>query len=472
MKPAKDNLSSTAKFSILFPISLLTIIALLPMDALAEPGKNQDNINSATTFPNEPLLTDVIIGDSSCRIEWDKTPNIAGHNLYLKLEDETYKPLNSAIIKDSFVRITGLKNGTPYRFAITAINREGEESNASETGLVIPVGFSHKVLPIPGGSSASDYRLFTNPFRAEKNSPKNIFSYFPVYDIKAWRLFSRERDGYKEFNDIPEIAPGRGYWLLTRKNSDIFLSGKTVNPYEPFTVQLHPGWNIIGSPYLFPVEWNEVVLHNKPNAGRTESAAWEFVDGGFRKAASLQPFKGYYFYNGESEDVDFLIPPVPYSPISTIEVKNSNTSGINGISMFGENSWALSLSAADGTYSDHDNVLGVIPNAETNGRAIYTVEPPSWPQHLSLFFTEKGEEDNRLASDIRNSDGEWYAVVSGGENKKVTISWETLKSGPIPLLIDTVSDKEVEMTGTGSYTFARKDLSPRKFIIRSKNSVQ
>jgi len=449
--------------------AIFTAITVAPKPpAFSDTGIAQNSAKRMTGLPEEPLLTNVIVGDSSCRIEWKESQTAAGYNLYLQMEEGTYKLLNTSMIIDDFVRISGLENGQPHRFALTSVNSDGRESAVSETGLVIPVGYSHKILPVSGGSKASDYRLFSFPFRTGKNSPKEIFSYFPVYDINEWRLFSREKDGYKEYSDIPAIEPGRGYWLLTRKNSELFLSGKTVNPYEPFTIQLRPGWNIIGSPYLFSVEWKEVLQHNSPDE-KIESVAWEFANGGFKKADSLEPFKGYYIFNGNSKDAELLIPPIPHHSETYSEEGSSISDMVASASTSGEGGWALSLSAADGAYSDNDNIIGVDPTAETReDGSLRSMEPPSWPQHLSLFFTGKGGENQKFSSDIRKDEGEWLAYVGGGENKKVTISWETMKSGPVPVLIDTISEKEIRMSGNGSYTFARKDMSPRKFIIRSK----
>jgi hypothetical protein len=432
-------------------------------------------IADADESAGEPTLTRVVVGDSRCRIEWEPAVGEDRYNVYLKLPDGQYQLLNPAPIKDDHVRIADLINGKPYRFAVTRVLPDGSESAAAKSGLVIPLGYSHKVINVKGGSKASDYRLISTPYAGRKG-PDEVFAYFPKYDINMWRIFSVERDGFKEFMDIPSIEPGKGYWFLSRDESEIFLSGKTTNAYEPFAVRLHPGWNIIGSPFLFPVSWKEVLIHNLDRAGEVGNAIWEFENGGYRKTASLEPFKGYYLYNGLGGDVEILIPPVPDTAGSSVDDSRSASlqagmfNAESGTAFLNPESpgWAISISADDGTYNDTDNIIGYSPDA-SNGSENFTqsAEPPAWPQHLSFYFTKEGEKDMRRSLDIRSRQGDWLAFVEGGEAKIVTLRWETIKGNPDSLLIDLETGEEIKMGEGGSYRFAREKQSPRKFIIRA-----
>ena len=428
---------------------------------------------------DQPILTRVVVGDSRCRIEWE-TYRDETYNVYLKLPDDQYQLLNPAPITEDHVRIADLVNGKPYRFAVTRTLPDGSESAAAKSGLVIPLGYSHKVIDVKGGSKASDYRLISTPFAGRK-SPDEVFSYFPKYDINMWRIFSVERDGFKEFMDIPSIEPGKGYWFLSRDESEIFLSGKTTNAYEPFAVKLHPGWNIIGSPFLFPINWKEVLIHNQENAGEIGNAIWEFENGGYRKTASLEPFKGYYLYNGFGEDIEILIPPVPDRAETSID--DSRRAGLQA-GMFDAKSgtafldrespgWAISISVDDGTYNDADNIIGYNPDVSNISEDFtQSAEPPAWPQHLSFYFKKEGEENLRRSVDIRNRNGDWAAYVEGGEAKVVTLRWKILKGNPDTLLIDLETGEEIKMGESDSYRFAREKNRSRKFIIRvSKNEM-
>jgi hypothetical protein len=53
-----------------------------------------------------------------------------------------------------------------------------------------------------------------------------------------------------------------------------------------YSIQLQPGWNIIGSPFNAPVPWNAVVEHN-PSISPT-SKLWAF-DESFTEATHLEP---------------------------------------------------------------------------------------------------------------------------------------------------------------------------------------
>ncbi len=419
-----------------------------------------------------PILTSVVAGDSYCKMEWNEAENVSGYNVYLKKEDGSFVPLNSVPIKNEWILVNDLTNGEPYQFGITSIGNDRHESAVTITGLVVPTGYSHSVLQLKGGAKAADYQLFSSPFITERNRPEDIFSYFPSYDTSSWRFFSEDGGEYKEFGDIKSVKPGKGYWFLSRKDMKLFLSGKTKNVYEPTEIELDPGWNVIGSPFLFPVEWSEVLKHNENLSKQIGDAVWEFSDGGFQKSGMFKPFKGYYIFNGYGEKVYLLIPPIPVAPKAIAEVSaniGGTVSAKGPLTTQNGEGWFINIEADDSVYTDRFNLLGVAPLVDAENIAA-VAEPPAWPQHLSFYFVKEGEPiENRRSTDIRSGEDkkEWTAYIEGGETGKVTLRWKGLAgdTGHL-LLIDTVLNRSVDMTKAGSYTFTRNDFSPRRFTIR------
>jgi hypothetical protein len=435
-------------------IICLTLFFFLPVSALA------------AELPS-PELSGVSVSDSSCKIKWKTVEGAQGYNVYLREESGKYTKLNDKPVTDNHVRLVSLINGVPYYFAVTSVSDDEAESPASLTGMVVPTGQATQIIPFKGGARAADYRIFSMPFTTERNRPKDVFAYFPSYDKRMWRIFALARDGYREFHDIAAIEPGKAYWLLSRYDTELFLSGRTVNNYDPFFVQLHPGWNVIGSPFLYTVEWDEVLNRNPDYARFISPVLWQFSSGGFVRAATVEPFEGYYVYNSFGGDVDLLIPPVPMTPRIYDELTASPVS-YSGSSTAGGGGWLMKISAEDGIYHDTDNLIGVNVSADDGPDRLDMAEPPAWPQHLSLYFISDEATAPRLASDIRNSGGDWKAVVEGGENRSVIISWETLAGSPGAVLIDIDGGRTIDMQRQSSYSFIRSDLSPRGFIIRTR----
>ena len=88
-----------------------------------------------------PEISEVISGNNSARILFDKVPN-ASEYLVSYVNDKGEDVVSEKTITD-FVDIEGLTNGKTYSFKLIAINDKGE-SNPSEAKQIIPNG---KPLP-------------------------------------------------------------------------------------------------------------------------------------------------------------------------------------------------------------------------------------------------------------------------------------------------------------------------------------
>lgn len=400
--------------------------------------------------------------ESSCRIEWTPQPGAAGYNVYIQVEDGRFSRLNPKPLRDNFVRLKDLVNGKPYYFAVTSVDAQGEESSASATGMVVPTGFHYATIPVKGGRRAADYMLFSVPYNTGAKTVAELFPYLPAYDAGKWRIFSIENGAYREYADIGGIAPGKAFWFISAVRRELFFSGATVDNDKPFHLRLNPGWNLIGAPFLYPVDWKEALDKNPGLAPYLGKAVWEFNQGGFDKTGTLQPYRGYMVFSSLDTPADLLFPPVPATP--KIYEELSPTS-IPANMENGE--WRMKLSATDGIYRDSDNYLGIDPGAE-NPDALNEAEPPAWPQHLSVYFVRKNDHETRRSSDVRAKSKNWTAVVEGGENRQVTLSWQVLSGKPDAVLLDVTANSRIDMGRQTHYTFTRKNLLPRKFIISAR----
>ena len=443
-------------------MKIFAVIATVLYFALSAPLAAASEILS-------PEITVITVGDSSCKIVWEQVPEAAGYNIYAREQSGKYLKLNDEPLEKEFVRLVSLANGMPYYFAITSVDGKGRESAASMTGMVVPVGQATKLLTFKGGNRAADYRIFTVPYEMRKKSPRKVFGYFPSYDANQWRMFTMDRGGYREFGDIKSIEPGKAYWLLARYDMDLFLSGRTVNSYDPFFVQLAPGWNVIGSPFLYPVRWADVMAKNPDYSQFISPALWQFSDGGFTKADTLNPFEGYYVFNSFAGDVEVVIPPDPSTPqlydelsLQSAQSPSRQSAG----SSTGGSGWLMKITAVDGAYRDADNLFGITSNATDGIDRLDMAEPPAWPQHLSFYFVSSDEPGKRFASDIRKSGTEWKAVLEGGEDYVTVLGWELLRGSPDLELVDSETNTVINMNQRSSYSFVRHDSAPREFIIR------
>lgn len=415
--------------------------------------------------PAPPAIIRSESGESSARIEWQAVPGSNGYNFYLKTADGRFSKINQKPLRDTFALLSGLTNGQPYTFAITALDAGGGESPASVTTMLAPTGYGYNTLTVKGGTKAADYILFTVPYFTGGKSAAELFPYLPRYDGIRWRIFSMERQEYKEFTGITSIEPGKAYWFIAADKTDLFLSGKTADGAAPFHIRLNRGWNLIGSPFLYPVDWAEVLAHNPGAAPYLGPAIWDFSNGGYKKADTLLPFHGYMVFSAYDADLELTIPPAPAQPKIFEE-----QSPLAVHRQAGTDGWLIKLSATDGSYHDTDNYLGIIPDAKVAQESLSAAEPPAWPQHLSVYFVRQNEVGTRRSSDIRRNDANsWVTVVQGGETREVTLSWKTVTGNPQMTLIDIDKNRRIDMNLNSSYVFTRTNTAAHKFII-TKNS--
>ncbi len=406
-----------------------------------------------------PAISRTEAGESFIRFAWQPVPGSVGYNVYLKSAEGRFVKLNKTPVLDTTVRVRDLQNGQPYVFAVTSLDGRGEESNAAITPLLAPSGYAYKTVTVPGGTKAADYVLLTIPYYTGGKTAKDLFGYLPRYDASKWRIFSMDAAGFHEYEEIGGIEPGKAYWFIAARKTDLFLSGRTADGAAPFRMRLAAGWNLVGSPFLYPVDWEAVLKANPEAAPYLGPAVWEFGRGGFEKAGSLLPFHGYMVYNA-GEEVDVTIPAAPAAPKLYVEGETVSA-GAAGEAAGG---WTVRLSATDGIYRDTDNYLGVRP-APTETGALNTPEPPAWPQHLSLFFLRRNETEIRRSTDLRGEGKSWITVVQGGENRQVTLSWEIGAGSPRMTLYDLAKNRRIDMHRQSSYVFSRHNTLPRKFII-------
>jgi hypothetical protein len=220
---------------------------------------------------------------------------------------------------------------------------------------------------------------------------------FGPYDPFRWRCF-RFAPGDAAYAELIDdgtenlfyLKPGRGFWLISLNAHSIStapITGTSVATHEPYEITLEPGWNQIGHPFVFPVEWSlmSVDTFTAPEAvdsGVVQVPVALAGDGTYDyEVSALAPFEGYWLKNLSPSPVVLAVPPVEavtMEPVNTPDGESDDTPA---------NNWTLRIIASSGEVLDRFNIVGVHANASAEWDPQDRSEAPMGPgPMLSLYF--------------------------------------------------------------------------------------
>ena len=264
----------------------------------------------------------------------------------------------------------------------------------------------------PDGIPSERWRMLSFPGSQDNPSiakPKQEGHVFYVWDLddSTWV--------------VPDsIYTGQAYWFKHIYENPVPFSSDSgmAIPLEPYTIDLKTGWNMVGSPFAFPVE-----VSADPNE---VSALYFFGDSTNRDGWSLQeyrmdPWAGYAVYT-ELDSATIELLPFP------IEDQENSTNRIAG------EGWTIALSAESERYIDKSMVIGRHRNAKDVKDGMDIPLLPSVSKGLSVALSLDNDTRFDHSSDIRSTDeqnGVWsLSVYSSSDPGPVEFS--AVANGLIP----------------------------------------
>ena len=264
----------------------------------------------------------------------------------------------------------------------------------------------------PDGIPSERWRMLSFPGSQDNPSiakPKQEGHVFYVWDLddSTWV--------------VPDsIYTGQAYWFKHIYENPVPFSSDSgmAIPLEPYTIDLKTGWNMVGSPFAYPVE-----VSADPNE---VSALYFFGDSTNRDGWSLQeyrmdPWAGYAVYT-ELDSATIELLPFP------IEDQENSTNRIAG------EGWTIALSAESERYIDKSMVIGRHRNAKDVKDGMDIPLLPSVSKGLSVALSLDNDTRFDHSSDIRSTDeqnGVWsLSVYSSSDPGPVEFS--AVANGLIP----------------------------------------
>ena len=271
------------------------------------------------------------------------------------------------------------------------------------------------------GFPKESWRMVSVPSYLDRNSLENIFySVLGTTSESSWMIYTwnySEPNGESNANvgwvQPTSIEPGKAYWLKQIVVDDGYFaapSGKTVE-LTGYDVSVKPGWNLISSPYIFPVsvDIDKGVFSDLHMYGDGDLEGW--VD---TVVTVMSPWAGYAIYNHASSEKKISLKPL--SSRNSRQLARSSD----------ETKWSLKIGVQSGNYFDDKNIYGVAANATDKLDNLDTPEPPIFDNFVSLY------------SVLKTPDGKKQKVTKDYRGPSDTLKvWD--------LVLDSNMDQEIAM---------------------------
>ncbi len=276
---------------------------------------------------------------------------------------------------------------------------------------------------------------------------------------------------------VKSLQLGRGYFMAYRTNIPLSTEGVSADTTRPFDIPLTVGWNLIGNPFRFDLDWTKVLVldggalksfSDAVATGAIGSALYTYVSGSYVLDYKLVPWRGYWVR--AYRNVILKLDPVNggYGRAAQVPTGRAVLRGSHG--------WAVNLRAEAGGLVDGDNRFGVASGASDGFDGFKVEKPPVFGDryvYLTFDHPEWAERAGGYGVDIRAatpSPRSWeFTVSTSGARTMASLSWPdvaTISRNVSLTLVDLATGTTRDMRTNSSYAWAVPEgTAERKFRI-------
>ncbi len=315
--------------------------------------------------------------------------------------------------------------------------------------------------------SQDSYKIISNPYNIDNDKASRIFADYPSSSNDTWRLFEYEFKKTIEIgtSNSGEIKQGHGYWFNKSDNLNQLILFENTQVSENnwdnlFVINLEKGWNMIGNPYPFQLDWNEVLNYNGyANEGLN---LYSFNEKYF-ETFNLKEFAGGFVFANQK---------------ISLEIPLGITQNNGGRISKNEENWLVNFTLDNGKQK---NEMGGFGMAEFAKQSYDNFDRPLLPRflnHLDMYFDHPEHFSTSFAQDVVNIKDNhiWEFVASTNyDNKNITISWnanQVAKAQNKLILYDVLQEKAIDMQMNVSHSFALDQQATFKIIYGDKSYIQ
>jgi hypothetical protein len=310
------------------------------------------------------------------------------------------------------------------------------------------------ILTEPSAHAGGHYRLLSVPldFGADFSGSLDalLADNLGSYDPTRWRTFVYDPSTQSNVEFSSQQAarfrpePGRAFWLISRDDHRVDtqpIAGFSTPTSGDYPLSLSAGWNLIGNPFDFPVQWIEVggdtALTGDPVA--FDPSLGSIGDYSDASPAVLEPFAGYWVH--ATQVATLRLPPhAAPVPLQSSAAPRSRLAVEEG--------WRVRIRARTDAAEDGSNVIGLSPEAGIGYDPLDLLKPPippgSWVR-AGIEHPDWGEKAGEYRRDLRppGADGQTWEleIRSGARGEAITLDLSELVAAP-PGLAVSLLDRE------------------------------
>ena len=279
----------------------------------------------------------------------------------------------------------------------------------------------------PSAILKSVYRMVSIPLNVSNPLVDSVFgNTFGTYDNTKWRVlrWNPEANSYTEYPNLNgNLIPGNAFWFIENDSKSFNIkNASTVSSSGSYTIKLQPGWNQVGNPYAFPVDWDSVI-----NTGDVQLPVhWNPSIADYEiNQKILQPWDGYWVFN----PIDTGFSSLTFRPIESSGIPKDKSTQLK----FKDDEFIIQLKTnIDKTnIIDQQNFVGMLENAKDGTDKFDVLAPP--PISSSLNFNivtgDTGYAQNIVAS---SKDGAFWDIKLTSNLKEKNLNIELFKESSIP----------------------------------------
>ena len=298
-------------------------------------------------------------------------------------------------------------------------------------------------------------KIISIPYDLNDPLIESIFASLGVYDKKGWRLAHyQEGQGNVEYKEgINKIERGQGYWFNAKAGSVNVKSGEgSVGSYtqsNPFKLGLVTGWNQIGNPYPFAINWSDVLANNATVSGVGTLKVYNGSKANYESGDKMAAFTGGFVHADKNVTLDLKV-----------SLRTGGRIAKTGLGFdLEEDSWMLPLVVNQNNSVYDLGAIGMNPAASLSKDSFDEIRLPRLEEFLDITFDHPENRFRYFTQDIIPTTelSTWkFYVECNVAASQATLEWDNSGFGNNAAriwLLDVSEVRLVDMRAVSGYSF-------------------